>query len=308
LLVCQGYIDTDDRIVGIYPDNFPMSSRVTAVLVKEGDIVSAKQELLKLDRELLDLKVLEAQKAIEAASAEEEKAEAMIRAHKALLDVQEQELLAEDAKLEAKKKELEEARRAVKNGQRNPVELEAPEAAVKAAELTLRAIRLKLELAKPESPIYLRSLAKANMSRAEVVKREAEHTRDQMTCKAPADGKIVRSFVSEGSTFTLQQREPAFWFLKKGPLIVRAEVTQEFARRVVKGQTATVQDESDSEQKWRGKVVKVGEHFLSKRQGNSGLLDFMPASDDRVLECIISLEPVAEMPRFGQKVRVTLGE
>ena len=36
----------------------------------------------------------------------------------------------------------------------------------------------------------------------------------------------------------MQSREPAFWFLKKGPLIIRAEVTQEFADRVTKGQSA----------------------------------------------------------------------
>jgi multidrug resistance efflux pump len=307
-LVCQGSIDTDDRITSIFPVNFPMSSRVIAVLVKEGDMVTAEQPLLKLDKELLDLKVNEAADLIAAANAEAEKAEALIRAHRSRLEVLDLELSAEEAKLEAKKKELDEAKRAVKNGQRNSVELEAPEAAVKAADLTLRAKRLELDLAKPESPIYLRSQAKANQGHAEILKREAERARDQMSCKAPTDGKIVRSFVSEGSTFTIQSREPAFWFLKKGPLIVRAEVTQEFARRIVKGQTATVQDESDSKQEWRGKVVKVGDHFLSKRQGNTGLLDFMPTSDDRVLECIISLEPVAEMPRFGQKVRVTLGE
>jgi multidrug resistance efflux pump len=232
----------------------------------------------------------------------------MIRQHKSQLEVLEKELDAEEAKLDARRKELDAAKKAVEFKQKSPIELEASEAAVKAAGLTLSAARLKLEKAKLEEPTYLRTLAEANKQGREIVKCEAEHARDQMACKAPADGTIIRSFVSEGSTFTIQSREPAFWFLKKGPLIVRAEVTQEFARRIVKGQTATVQDESDPKQEWHGKVVKVGDHFLSKRQGNSGLLDFMPASDDRILECIISLEPVAEMPRFGQKVRVTLGE
>jgi multidrug resistance efflux pump len=310
-LVCMAYIDTDDRVVGIFPDNFPMSSRVTEVLVKEGDIVTAKQKLLKLDTELLDLKVKEAVEAIAAANEEVEKAAAMIRAHDNTLKVLEKEILSSEATLEAKREELDQAQRAFKAGSINAVQLKLPEAAFKAAELTLSAIRLKHDLAKLESPTYLLRLAEVGKRRAEILKSEAQHARDQMACKAPADGKIIRSFVSEGSTFTIQSREPAFWFLKQGPLsplIVRAEVTQEFARRVVKGQTAIVKDESDSKQEWRGKVVKVGDHFLSKRQGNTGLLDFMPTSDDRVLECIISLEQVAEMPRFGQKVRVTLGE
>jgi hypothetical protein len=40
------------------------------------------------------------------------------------------------------------------------------------------------------------------------------------------------------------------------------------------------------------------------------LLDLMPVSDERVLECQVSIEvgPGEAPPRYGQKVRVTLGE
>ena len=139
------------------------------------------------------------------------------------------------------------------------------------------------------------------------MKTEAEHARDQLACKAPADGKILRLFASEGMSFGPTSREPAFWFLKKGPLLVRAEVTQEFARRIVKGQAATIQDESDSSQAWSGRVTKLGDQFLPKRAG-AGMFDFMPTSDEPVLECQISIELNAGEPgpKFGQKVRVTL--
>ena len=48
-------------------------------------------------------------------------------------------------------------------------------------------------------------------------------------------------------------REPAFWFVKEGPLVVRAEVTPEFAGRVAEGRTATIEDESDDRQRWKGR-------------------------------------------------------
>jgi len=309
-LVCLGYADVEDRVVAIYPDNFPQSAKVTEVLVKEGDVVTAKQPLLKFDNEMLLLKVQEAEAAIDGANAEKEKAEAMITAHQSHVAVLEKELLAEEAKLDAKKKALEEAKRAVTSGRLNPVELEEPEAAVKAANLTLIAARLKWDNAKAEEPVYGRKLAAASWRRAEVMKKQAEHARDQMVCKAPAHGNIIRSFVSEGQSFGPQSREPAFWFLKKGPLIIRAEVTQEFARRVTKGQPATIVDEADPNQKWTGKVAKVPDQFLPKRLGNTGLLDLMPVSDERVLECQVSIEvgPGEAPPRYGQKVRVTLGE
>ena len=88
---------------------------------------------------------------------------------------------------------------------------------------------------------------------------------------------------------------------------MRAEVTQEFAGRIVKGQPATIQDDSDSSQTWKGRVTKTGDQFLPKRAG-AGIFDFMPTSDDRVLECQISIDVASGEagPKFGQKVRVTL--
>ena len=309
-LVCIGYVDVRDRVVAIYPDNFPQSAKVTEVLVKEGDKVKAKQPLLKFDNEMLVLKVQEAEAAMNSANADQEKANAMIKAHHSQVTVLEKELQAEEAKLDAKEKLLAEIKKAVKDGQRNPVELEEPEAAVKAAKLTLIAARLKWDNAKAEEPTYLRRAAEASIRRAEVLKAQAEHARDQMVCKAPADGRIIRSFVSEGQLFGMQSREPAFWFLKDGPRIIRAEVTQEFANRVTEGQSAKIEDEADAKQFWNGKVAKVPDQFLPKRQGNTGLVDLIPVNDDRVLECQVSIDlgPGETPPRYGQKVRVTLGE
>ena len=114
--------------------------------------------------------------------------------------------------------------------------------------------------------------------------------------------------MSDGHTFHPTSRDPAFWFLKDGPLIVRAEVTQEFARRVVLGKAATIEDEADSQQTWKGRVSKISDQFLPKRQGGTTAFDFMPVSDDRVLECQISIDlaPGEAGPKYGQKVRISL--
>ena len=150
----------------------------------------------------------------------------------------------------------------------------------------------------------------AEIARLEVNLQQAQYALDQYTCKAPADGKILRSNVAEGHMFIPQNRDPAFWFLKKGPLIVRAEVSQEFAKRVIKGGFAKIEDEADSSQTWTGRVFKVGDQFLPKR--NTGAtVDLLTVSDERVLECLISIDLAkgASPPRYGRKVRpVTLGE
>ncbi len=307
-LVCLGTVDTEDKLIGIYPDNFPQASQVTEVLVQEGDEVKKGQPLLKLDTEMYALKVSEADAGVKAAEADLAKARAMIRAHGDAIKVYDLELEAKQAELDARKEELEQARKSVKDGSRNPVELLVPAANVKAAESNLVAARMKLETQKAEVPTYLEDLANAGVTRARELKRQAERALAQATCTAKADGKIIRSFVSEGSQFGPMSREPAFWFVKKGPLLVRAEVNQEFAGRVSKGQSATITDESDNKQVWKGRVTKVGDQFLHKRQSNGSALDIFPVNDDRVLECLVSLEPAngQPMPRFGQKVRISL--
>jgi len=308
-LVCLGYVDTENRMIGIYPDNFPQPSQVIDVLVREGDEVKRGQPLLKLDTETYALKVAEADAGVKAAEAELAKARAMIRAHADGIKVYELELEAKQAELDARKEELDQARDAAAHGFKNKVELLVPEANVKAAEKNLVAARMKLATQKAEVPTYLEDLANAGLTRANEQKRQAERALAQATCTAKADGKIIRTFVSEGSQFGIGSQQPAFWFVKKGALLIRAEVTQEFAGRVSKGQSAAITDESDDKQVWNGRVTKVGDQFLHKRQSNGSALDIFPVNDDRVLECIVSLDPDDPQPppRFGQKVRISLG-
>jgi len=309
-LVCLGMVDTEGKMIGIFPDNFPQPSQVTKVLVREGDAVKKDQPLLELDTRLLELNVQAADIGIRAANADLAKAQALVAAHKVELDYLEKVWKAKQAGMESKEKELEETRRAVEGmtGNKNRLDLDAADAALREAKLNLEAARVKWEGMKDQSPTYAVDLARQGVEKAQNQKAQAQRALDQTTCTAKADGKIIRSFVSEGSQFGLQSREPAFWFVKEGPLVVRAEITQEFANRVANGQAATVNDESDDKQEWKGKVTKVGDQFLPKRHSSGSALDIFPVNDDRVLECLVSIEapPGQAPPRFGQKVRITI--
>jgi membrane fusion protein (multidrug efflux system) len=308
-LVCLGTVDTEEKMTSIFPDNFPQPSRVVKVLVREGEEVKKGQTLLELDRQFYDLKVGEAETAIKAFEAELRKAQAVIRAHREGIKVYELELEAKQAELDARKEELEQTKEAVAGLRKSKVDLLLPQANVTAAEKALAAVRLKLETQKIEVPTYLEDLANAGVAQKKELKKQAELARDLATCTAPADGRIVRSFVAEGSQFgPTMSREPAFWFVKKGPLIVRAEVTQEFAGRMSDGQPAEIEDESDASQRWTGRVTKVGEQFLPKRHANGNALDIFPVNTDPVLECLVSIDLAGGQaaPKFGQKVRVTI--
>lgn len=307
-LVCLGYVDTKDKMVALYPENFPQPARVIKVLVHEGDGVKEGQPLLDFDVEMLSLRVREAENAIELAKAEKQKAEALVRAHKVQVDSLKEELEAKQEELLNKENELREGERLFNIQSWNQLQLDAAKAAFNAAKHSLKAAQYKWEGLRTDPPTYAIELAQKNIEKAQNAKAQAEHARDQVRCRAPADGRVIRSFVAEGSTFGPTTRDPAFWFVKTGAPIVRAEVTQEFARRVALGRVADIEDESDPDQHWTGKVVEVPDQFLPKRLGTAGLLDIMPVSDDRVLECQVSVdpEPGRAAPRFGQKVRVTL--
>jgi multidrug efflux pump subunit AcrA (membrane-fusion protein) len=307
-LVCLGYVDTKDKMFELRPDNYPQPARVTKVLVKEGAKVKEGDPLLEFDVEALDIAVKLADNAIALAQAEQAKAEAAVRAHDIQIRSLQKEYEGKQKELANKKDELKEVQHLREIGAANQLQLDAAKTAYAVAEDNLEAARIKLDGLRAEVPNYLVDLAKENVKKAQLSKTQAEHARDQVRCRAPADGRIVRSFVSEGTIFGMGSRDPAFWFIKDGPLIVRAEVTPEFARRVAEGRTAEIEDESDADQRWTGKVVDVPNQFLPKRQGNAGLLDLMPAGDDRVLECQVSIDPAPgkPAPRFGQKVRITL--
>jgi hypothetical protein len=74
------------------------------------------------------------------------------------------------------------------------------------------------------------------------------------------------------------------------------------------GKSATIEDEADSAQKWHGHVTKISDQFLPKRQSGGSPLDIFPVSDDKVLDCQISIDlaPGEVGPKYGQKVRITL--
>jgi hypothetical protein len=138
--------------------------------------------------------------------------------------------------------------------------------------------------------------------------KKAQHALDPLIMKAPDDGIILRSHVGVGTSFGPQTREPAFLFQPKSPLIVRAEVEQEFAHRVGVNQSAIVRDYTNSGLSWKGKVVRIADAFLPKRTAAPNELALAAVPDSAVLECIVMVEAKDGPPlRVGQRVRVHLG-
>lgn len=309
-LVCLGYADTEDPIVRIFPDNFPQPCKVTKVLAFEGDHVKAGQPLLELDDRIPKLRIQEAASGMAAADQEKAKAQATFDGHEPQVNSANFELSAKEEELKTKKSELAEIQRLFNLMNKNKADLEAAESAVKAAEFMLESARWKLKGLRDLNPKFLVLLAEAGIKRSQALHEQAKLASEQFSCKAPADGIIIRSFSSDGMIFGPHSREPAFWFIKSTPLIVRCEVNQEFARRIAKGMQGKIEDDADPSQSWKGKVIRVSDHYLSKRSGGGSGSEIMQISDDRVLECLVSIElaPKEKAPRYGQKLKVSFSD
>src|SRR5262249_4809159 len=68
-----------------------------------------------------------------------------------------------------------------------------------------------------------------------------------------------------GTAWRITSAAPAVLFAADGPQVVRAEVEQEFARRIKEGQPAVVQDEADATLTWRGRVERVASWDSERR-------------------------------------------
>src|SRR5262245_18542177 len=175
-VTCLGHVDTEDRgVAGLFPGNFPIPSTVTKVLVKEGDVVRAEQPLLEFDAKMLELKVEDAKGASEIALTEEMKAQAKLDEQKFQTDAAELELQAKEEEFKSKKAEFDKIKRLFALGTRTQLEMEAAEAAVKAADLNLRTARIKWQGLKKIVPSFLVAEAKENVKRARILKDQADH-------------------------------------------------------------------------------------------------------------------------------------
>ena len=97
---------------------------------------------------------------------------------------------------------------------------------------------------------------------------------------------------------------PPIAFRPDGPLVVRAELEQEFLGRVRPGQKAVVRDEARADSPtWAGKVLSVGQVVARKR---SILLEPGEINDVRTVECVVGLDGDASGLLVGQRMRVRI--
>jgi membrane fusion protein (multidrug efflux system) len=303
---CHGTVDVESVYTNhaLYP---VQPGRVVEILAVETLTVRAGDMLLRVDDEQIVQKVAEAEVGVKLAEIDvrmarlgTERYPHLIAGHQAAVEAANQQVRAAEA-------ELSRARELVSSdvgGNKHGVA--ALEAKVSAAKALVKAEEEKLRDAQANKPDL--NVEKALQS-VELRKRQLMQAQAALNnCKllAPADGTILRINAAVGTVIGPQTRRPPIEFVPAEPRIVRATVEQEFAHRVHLDQPAVIEDEVNSSITWTGKVKRLAEAFLPRRTAGDAL-SLTGGSETQTLEFLVELNPSANPPKLGQRVRVSLG-
>jgi multidrug efflux pump subunit AcrA (membrane-fusion protein) len=275
-VVCWGYFDGEKGVAGLDPKQFGDVIDV----VPENTKVTKGTVLLQIDDTITKLKVKAAQ--LQLAEA------------KHLTELYKQQAIefksSFDAILNEANKDLDRIR---KNG--SPAQVKEAEDLLDAKKKTAAA---KLEQIKLQD-------APLKIAQAENQLKEAEAMLKYFQVVAPDDGTVLRVNVRKGETLAPTPMRHAVEFLPKAPIIVKAEVLQEWGRYIDKDQAVTIEDDTYKGPKWEGTVKSVSEWYAPTR---SPVIEPFRYNDVRTLECIIELKDTkdATVARIGQRVRAKI--
>ncbi|WP_374659276.1 efflux RND transporter periplasmic adaptor subunit [Phenylobacterium sp.] len=142
--------------------------------------------------------------------------------------------------------------------------------------------------------------ARAGVEVAEQKLRTQEFEIEARQVRAPLDGRIVRRSAKPGDGASTLNVTELFLLAPDTARIVRAELDEQFVGDVKPGQRADILLEYDEKQVFRGRVLRLGEVFGSRKLAND---DPNERQDTRVVEMVVAVEGDQTL-RIGQRVLV----
>ncbi|HZZ77741.1 MAG TPA: efflux RND transporter periplasmic adaptor subunit [Gemmataceae bacterium] len=278
MVVCWGNFDGEKGVAALDPNQFGNVTEVAAenAHVKKGTV------LLQVADPVAKLKVQAAQQQLAEA--------------KKLPDKYKFELEQQNAAIEAVKIERKSRLKSLETNSSKTLYNEAE---------ALYAEKLKVEEAKKKL-IQLQD-ASLKIAQADTQLKEAEEFLKLFQVVAPDDGTVLRVNIRKGEAFTSSAMRHAIEFLPDAPVIVKAEVLQEWGSYIRLGQDVVIEDDTYKGPKWTGKVQTISKWYAPTR---SPSIEPFRMNDVRTLECLITnIEPEkgnTTQPRIGQRVRAKI--
>ena len=300
-VVCLGRVDGLKPVIPLEPS---VPGKVVAIYAVEGQHVEAGSELLRLDDETPRLRVEEATAAVTAAAVEVEAARQESKRHPLRRDAQKAAVSAAADRVAAARRLLDAKRTAKTFGTVTAAELLAAESEVRQFEQLEEVERARLRELEATDPGLAVRAAEAKETMARVALRLAEKAVRDCTLLAPTAGTVLRVRASPGQSIAPGSPQAPIDFRPEGPLVIRAELEQEFLGRVKEGLKATIHDHARSDSPtWTGTVSAVGRVVAARREV---LSEPGEPNDRRTVECIITLDGQTESLLIGQRMRVRI--
>ena len=140
------------------------------------------------------------------------------------------------------------------------------------------------------------SIAAVEVARARVV--VAQNEVNEYRIVAPLDGRIVQRQARPGNGVSTLNVTPLFSFVPNSPLIVRAELDEQYLSQASPGQRVLIVPECDQFRTMNGTVLRIG-RVVGQRLPPE---DPAEKQDTRVVEVVTTLE--ADSLLIGQRVVV----
>jgi membrane fusion protein (multidrug efflux system) len=297
-ITALGYVDMGQ---GVIPLNPVTPGRVVQVLVEDGQQVRKDDVLVKLDSEVARLRVQEATADLKAAQARLSEAEKSPQQHQLKIQQQHEVIDALCHQYESTRLKLDRHKELFNGGLVKKTEVDALTEALKEIEARQEIERARLceiELHDPKADVQQ---AKAEVDSKQARLEQAQHAQSECELKAPGDGQILRLQVAVGDVVGKDPTQALMFFRPAGQPLVRAELEQEFAGLVRRGQRVTIEDDTKASQVWQGEVQSVSAWFTRRR---SIMQEPPQFGDVRTKECLIEFVGGKDLPVIGQRVRV----
>lgn len=297
-----GYVDIDGGKTSLYPLQL---GRVKEIAAHENQAVKAGEPLLYMDDTVQLIKVRQAEADLEGARKQLAIAQAGVEEANKQIEAQKIAITAAKQKVDLarilrdKQKELDQ-----KGIGGSKETLKAAEVAVKQAETGVRGEEARIavvEAVQRKAEGYV-AAAQVAIKGKQAQLDEAQNAVKQCVLRAPEAGTPLRINVNKGETLGSNPRHAAIEFKADRPLLVRAEVGQEFVGYVHSGQNVTIMDHVTGKECAEGKVASIALWYAPRRTANAEIVTLN--NDDRTLECVIHIESNAQEIRIGQRVRV----
>jgi len=128
---------------------------------------------------------------------------------------------------------------------------------------------------------------------------QANYELELTIIRAPADGRIVRSYANPGAGASTLNVSDMFDLEPAGKRIVRAEISESALPFVALGQSVQISPEADPGKSFSGKVVRRAAVFGARKLRSD---DPSERADERVVEVVVSVDGAPFL--IGQRVLV----